>query len=69
MPLSEAFERYRVRVFKDGVQVRQATVSQPSWTYSAFMQVLDGSGETHIEVTQVSETYGEGLVSGLTLVA
>lgn len=67
VPLSEAFERYRVRVFKDGVQARQVTVSQPSWTYTAFMQALDGAGETYVEVAQVSETYGEGLVNGLTL--
>ncbi|MEN8840673.1 MAG: host specificity protein, partial [Octadecabacter sp.] len=69
VPLSEAFERYRVRVFKDGVQVRQVTVAHPNWTYSAALQAADGAGETYIEVAQVSETYGEGLVSGLTLVA
>ena len=69
VPLSEAFERYRVRVFKDGVQARQVTVNQPNWSYSAVMQAADGAGETYIQVAQVSETYGEGLVSGLTLVA
>jgi hypothetical protein len=33
------------------------------------MQGADGTGETYIEVAQISETYGEGLVSGLTLAA
>jgi hypothetical protein len=67
VPLSEAFERYVVRVFKNGVQVRQQAVSDPSWTYSAALQAADGAGVTRIDVVQMSETYGEGPPTGLVL--
>ncbi len=60
VPLSEAFERYAVRVFKDGVLKREVTVATSNWTYTSAMQVADGAGETRIDVAQVSETYGEG---------
>jgi len=68
VPLAEAFERYRVRVFKDGVEVRQATVTAPNWTYTAGMQFVDGAGETQITVTQLSEVFGEGPAARLDLV-
>jgi len=69
VPLSEAFERYAVRVFKDGIQVRETIVSAPDWTYTSAMQAADGAGETRIDVAQVSDTYGEGPASAVTLVA
>jgi hypothetical protein len=58
---------YRVRVFKNGVQVRQQAVSDPSWTYSAALQAADGAGVTRIDVVQMSETYSEGPPTGLVL--
>jgi hypothetical protein len=67
VPLSEAFERYVVRVFKNGVQVRQLTVNDPNWTYTAALRAADGAGVTRIDVVQMSETYGEGPASGLVL--
>jgi hypothetical protein len=66
-PLSEAFERYVVRVFKDDIQVRQLAVSDPRWTYTAALQATDGPGATRIDVAQMSETFGEGPSSGLVL--
>lgn len=69
VPLSEAFERYALRVFKDGVMVRQQILSTPDFTYTAEMQAADGAGETRIDVAQLSETYGEGPVNALSLVA
>lgn len=67
VPLSEAFERYNVRVFKDGIQVRQVTVSQSGWSYTAAMQAADGAGVIRFDVAQVSDVYGEGPSKGLTL--
>ncbi|MCF2872229.1 phage tail protein [Octadecabacter sp. G9-8] len=69
VPLSESFERYAVRVFKDDVQVRQVSVSSPNWSYTSAMQSADGAGETRIDVAQVSDVYGEGPASSVTLVA
>ncbi|MCF2903548.1 glycoside hydrolase/phage tail family protein [Octadecabacter sp. CECT 8868] len=66
VPLSEAFERYAVRVFKDGVQMREVSVSDPSWTYTSAMQTADGTGEIRIDVAQVSDVYGEGPVATTT---
>jgi hypothetical protein len=56
-----------VRVFKNGVQVRQLALSDPNWTYTAAMQAADGTGATRIDVAQMSETYGEGPVAGFAL--
>ena len=68
VPLSEAYERYAVRVFKDGIQVRQASVSQPNWTYTAAMQAADGAGSvTRFDVAQISDAFGEGPSTALTL--
>ncbi len=60
VPLSEAYERYAVRVFVDGVQKRQVTVPSPNWTYTSGMQAADGAGETRFDVAQISDVFGEG---------
>ena len=69
VPLSESLERYAVRVFKDGTQVRQLNVSDTNWTYTSAQQAADGVGETRIDVAQVSDVYGEGPSSTVSLVA
>ena len=56
-----------MRVFKNGVQVRQLAVNDPNWTYTAALRAADGAGVTRIDVVQMSETYGEGPASGLVL--
>jgi len=67
VPLSEAFERYVVRVYRDGVLKRTVTVNAPHWRYSAAQQSEDGNGLLRVEVTQVSDAFGEGPASDLTL--
>lgn len=69
VPLSEAFEHYAVRVFRNGAQVRQATVTQPSWTYTAGMHMADGTGDIRIDVAQISEVFGEGPAAAVTITA
>ncbi|MCC5975906.1 MAG: host specificity protein, partial [Rubellimicrobium sp.] len=61
VPLSEAAERYRIRVVKDGVTRREVTVTQPAFTYGAAQQGTDGvTTPFRIEVAQLSETFGPG---------
>lgn len=67
--LSETSERYAVRVFRGGVQVRSATVTSPSWTYSASMQAEDGTGGIRVDVAQISDVFGEGPSAAITLAA
>ncbi|MGG7565658.1 baseplate multidomain protein megatron [Rhodovulum sp. DZ06] len=61
-PLSEAFERYRVRVLDSGgAVVRQAETSVPSWTYAFADRSADNiSGAVTIAVAQISEAFGPG---------
>jgi hypothetical protein len=61
VPLGEAFERYRVRVVRNGAPVREATVSAPEWTYPASLRIADGCvAPFDIEVSQISDTFGPG---------
>jgi len=61
VPLGEESERYRVRVRKSGVVVREEMVSAPGWIYSVSMQGMDGAALPYdIEVAQISTTYGAG---------
>ncbi|SLN59906.1 baseplate multidomain protein megatron [Pseudooctadecabacter jejudonensis] len=60
VPLSEAFERYAIRVYRDGVLRRRTTSNAPSWRYTNLMRILDGSGDIRIEVAQISDAFGEG---------
>jgi len=63
VPLGEESERYLVRVFKDGVQLRETAVSGPHWTYGGADQSADGvTGDLRIEVAQMSAVYGTGPV-------
>lgn len=61
VPLGEESERYRVRVVKAGVVLREMVVSEPAWVYTVAMQVSDGAaGLYDLEVAQISTTYGAG---------
>lgn len=65
VPLGEESERYLVRVRRGGAIVRETTVSEPHWLYSASMQTEDGHAmPLRIEVAQVSARYGPGLFAG-----
>lgn len=70
VPLGEALEQYILRV-RRGVQVlRETTVTQPNWTYSAAMQAEDllVAGD-FLEVAQVSERFGPGKFARAVLVS
>ncbi|MFL2786542.1 MAG: hypothetical protein ACJZ87_08715 [Paracoccaceae bacterium] len=71
IPLGEAFERYRVRVIKEGQVLREHLVSTPSWQYSKEFQDIDNrSGENlsiWLDVAQISERFGAGPSAGITL--
>ena len=62
VPLGEETEAYRVQVLNAGTILRQATVTQPAFTYTAQMQAADGAGPgTEIAVAQLSTAFGFGL--------
>lgn len=67
VPLSEAFERYAIRVFKDDVLKRQETINTATWRYTTAMKTFDGAGVTRVEVAQISDVYGEGPSASLIL--
>ncbi|MBR9838580.1 MAG: host specificity protein [Rhodobacteraceae bacterium] len=67
VPLGEDLESYAVRVVQDGSVLREAQVSQPSWTYTPAQDGL--SGAYAIEVAQISARYGPGPYARLELVA
>ena len=52
----------------DGVQKRTLQVSGSAWTYSAAMQVQDGSGAVVVEVAQVSDSFGPGPAAAIEVV-
>lgn len=68
VPLGESFERYSIRVVKDGSLRRQATLATPGWTYAAGMQGSDGvTAPFRIEVAQVSDRFGPGPFRAVTI--
>ncbi len=68
VPLGEAVERYQVKVFQSGTLVRDDVITTPNWTYSAAQKASDGiSGPYHIQVAQLSESFGPGPFKGLDL--
>lgn len=68
VPLGEEAELYRVRVM-DGSQVlRESTVTQPGWLYTATERATDAPGQgAWIEVAQVSARFGAGPAARLEL--
>ena len=61
VPLGEESERYRLRVVKAGVVLREETLGISGWSYGAAMQASDGAVVPYdIEVAQISTTYGAG---------
>lgn len=68
VPLAEETERYRVRILQGSAILREAFVSQSSWTYTAAMQAADGASVTaRAEVAQISAAFGPGPVRELAL--
>lgn len=59
VPLNEETESYRVLVIAIGELVREVTVSDAVWSYSAAMRFADGiSGLYSLEVAQLSARFG-----------
>jgi hypothetical protein len=68
VPLGEETENYLIKVVKNGIVVREETVSQPGWIYPLSAQASDGlTGGFEISVAQVSATYGPGPAAQLSL--
>lgn len=66
VPLGEATERYRVRVWQGSAMRREVTVTEPGWTYGAAERLSDGIlGPWRMEVAQVSDRFGAGLWRGV----
>ena len=62
VPLAEEKEQYLVRLYGDGLLLREELVSDAEWVYSQAARIADGGYETFdIAVAQVSATYGPGL--------
>lgn len=63
VPLGEAVESYRIKVYDGSTLVRTENLSTPTWTYAAADITADGfsAGATvTFEVMQISELVGEG---------
>ncbi|MDE0589873.1 glycoside hydrolase TIM-barrel-like domain-containing protein [Halocynthiibacter sp. C4] len=60
IPLGEDSESYVVRVLEGEALLREATVSTPSFTYTAAMQASDGGVPDAFEVAQISQRFGAG---------
>lgn len=61
VPLGEASEAYRVRVWQGASLRREVTVSGPGWTYPVGQRLADGvTGPWRVEVAQVSDRFGAG---------
>lgn len=66
VPLGEEREAYSVRVKHAKTIVRETTVYETSWLYSASMQLQDGISECfQVEIAQISALYGVGVFSRL----
>jgi len=62
VPLVEATESYRVKVWQGSTLVREVDVAIPQWTYLASDIAADGvSGALTVQVAQLSQHYGPGL--------
>ncbi len=62
-PLGEAYEAYVLRVIAGGEIRREVSLQTPGWTYPQALQTADGiGGGCVIEVAQISELFGPGLV-------
>jgi hypothetical protein len=62
VPLGEDSERYVVRVTHSGGVLRETTVSDSAWTYTAVDQASDGVAlPIQIDVAQISARFGPGL--------
>jgi hypothetical protein len=68
VPLGEAREAYRLRVWKDGDPRREVTLSEPTWHYDAASRASDGvAAPFTVEISQISDLYGPGSEARITI--
>lgn len=68
VPLGEDSESYLIRVLLGASVLREVTVTQPIWTYTAAMQSADATGASfQIAVAQQSTRFGAGPFRSLTV--
>ena len=61
VPLFEAEERYRVRVWDGAELLREAETGAPSFNWTTAMQAADAaSGPVRFSIAQISAVYGPG---------
>jgi len=68
VPLGEVYEAYLLRVTEGAAVVREMTIAQTQWTYTAAMRGSDGVGSSfEIHVAQLSDSYGAGPFARITV--
>lgn len=68
VPLGEEAEAYRLQVLSGTTLLREISVTQPGWSYTAAMQLADGAtAATRIEVAQMSTSFGVGPARAISL--
>lgn len=69
VPLAETNEAYSLRIYAQGVLVREERLTEPRFVYSSAMRAQDGtSGEYRVEIAQISDLFGAGPASSLSVV-
>lgn len=70
VPLGEETESYTVRVQQSGAVVREAVVSEPSWTYGEAQRQADGLvGLYDVTIAQNSARFGPGAFRTISVAA
>ena len=68
VPLGEESEAYTVTVTQSNQLLREVTVTEPNWTYTATKRLEDGvSGIFEVSVAQNSARFGPGLYATVTI--
>ena len=68
VPLGEVSEVYSVRVIAGGTVRRAETTTAPNWTYSLAQQTEDGvAAPFEVEVAQVSDLFGPGIIARIVI--
>ncbi|PIB24956.1 hypothetical protein BFP76_07325 [Amylibacter kogurei] len=68
VPLGEIREEYQVQIIGAGTVLRSEIVTNSGWNYTANAQANDGvTGEIEFSVCQISETYGPGPQTRMTV--
>ncbi|MDN5786013.1 glycoside hydrolase TIM-barrel-like domain-containing protein [Pseudorhodobacter sp.] len=70
VPLAEESERYLLRIVASGAILREVVIAMSNWDYSAAMQAADAvGGGFEVQVAQISDRFGPGPFTNLTVVS